>query len=251
MICHFERNILHINIVLQFLERLFVFWLELNSYGIFLISAGFASIVSCVRVWEANETIPSWWVIGVEWNLQTFDVSEFLIFVLQIDVLHVFWNVLDENIVWSKLFFISSKKLFIKLKSTALFTVNFEVSHSFACLFELNWVLNVDNGRVEWSCKISSNLWLDIKVHVSLRLESFSNFLAANVLFWKIVKIDQILVLVAEWLMHFIWGVFYDKSVLFLILLWRIEIIMITWLMLTYLKEIILLMLWFILLTGK
>ena len=99
-----------------------------------------------------------------------------------------------------------------------MFTVNFEVSHSFACLFELNWVLNVDNGRIEWSCKISSNLWLDIKVYISLCLESFSNFLAADVLFRKIVKIDQILVLVAEWLMHFSdIGCFERKSVFSLV----------------------------------
>ena len=116
---------------------------------------------------------------------------------------HLFWNALNENIVSSQFFFVCSKQLFIKLESTALLSIDFKVSHSFASLFKLNGVFDVDNGRVEWSCQISSDLRLNIEVNISLSLESFCNFLTTDVFFWEIVKIDQVLMLVSEWLMHF------------------------------------------------
>jgi len=61
-------------------------------------------------------------------------------------VFHVFSDVLDENIVSGEFFFVGSEQLLVELKSTALLSINFEVSHGFACLLKLNWVFDVDNG---------------------------------------------------------------------------------------------------------
>ena len=141
---------------------------------------------------------------------------------------HVFWNALNENIMSSQLFFVSSKQLLIELECAALLAVNFKVSHSSTGLFKLNWVFDVDNGWVEWSGEISSNLWLNIEVNISLSLESFGNFFAADVFFWEIIKIDQVLVLVSKWLMHlsykyvFIFVIFFDIGCfVFVFILWK------------------------------
>jgi hypothetical protein len=61
-------------------------------------------------------------------------------------VFHAFWNAFNEHVMSCKLFFVRSEQLFIELQSTALLSIDFEVSHGLACLLKLNWVFDVYNG---------------------------------------------------------------------------------------------------------
>lgn len=75
---------------------------------------------------------------------------------------HFFRDIFDKDVVGDEFFFIGSKQLFVKLKTSTLLAINLKVSHGFTCLLKLDRVLDVDNRRVKWSCNISSDLRLDI-----------------------------------------------------------------------------------------
>jgi hypothetical protein len=143
-------------------------------------------------------------VVWVEGNLQRLDLSDRLKLGLQVFVSHFLWNTLDENVVGDELLLVVTKELLVELEGSALLSVDGEVSHLFTGLLELSGVLDVDDGGVERSGDVSSELWLDVEVNLGLVLESLCDLLGTDVGLWKVVQVDEVLVLVSEWLKHFI-----------------------------------------------
>jgi len=100
---------------------------------------------------------------------------------------------LVENVVVGKFIFVASEKLLIERKGSALvflawlITINLEVSHLITGLFVLNWVLDDDDGGVEGSEEVSSDLWSLLDDSTALLSESFSNFDGADLIFWEII----------------------------------------------------------------
>jgi hypothetical protein len=123
-------------------------------------------------------------VVWVEGNFQRLDLSDCLKLGLQVFVSHFLWNTLDENVVGDQLLLVVTKELLVELESSALLIIDGEVSHLFTGLLELSGVLDVDDGGVEWSGDVSSELWLDVEVNLGLVLESLSDLLGTNVGFW-------------------------------------------------------------------
>jgi hypothetical protein len=84
---------------------------------------------------------------------------------------------LDENILEYKFFSVGSKNLVVKWKSTALFAIDFKVSHLFGCNFELSSIFNAYDSSVEWLREnISIDLWLNVKGDPCVLLKCFFNF---------------------------------------------------------------------------
>jgi len=105
---------------------------------------------------------------------------------------------LVEHVVVGKFFFVASEKLVIERKSSALeflawlITIDLEVSHLITSLLVLYWVLDDDDGRVEWSEEVSSDLWSLLDDSTAFLPESFSDFDGADLIFWEIIKIHVI-----------------------------------------------------------
>jgi hypothetical protein len=123
-------------------------------------------------------------VVWVEGNFQRLDLSNSLKLGMQVFVSHFLWNTLDKNVVGDELLLVVTKELLVELESSALLIIDGEVSHLFTGLLELSGVLDVDDGGVEWSGDVSSELWLDVEVNLGLVLESLSDLLGTNVGFW-------------------------------------------------------------------
>ena len=81
----------------------------------------------------------------------------------------------DENVMVLKLFLVASKELLVELECSAPLSVNLEISHGFSGITELLSILDLNDTRVEWSGKVSSDLWLSVKGNLSLALESMGN----------------------------------------------------------------------------
>jgi hypothetical protein len=96
---------------------------------------------------------------------------------LKIGILYVFRNILNENIMSKKFFFVASKKLSIELKPSALLSINFEISHILTSFLELDWVFDAYDGSPEWSCDVFSDLWSSIKGDSGFFLECYGDFL--------------------------------------------------------------------------
>jgi len=86
-------------------------------------------------------------------------------------------NFTDEDVVVKKFLFVTSQKLFVELECSAPLSINLEVLHGFTCFVEILCIFDLDNSGVEWSCKISSDLWLVVnESDFGLFLKSLSNF---------------------------------------------------------------------------
>lgn len=116
-------------------------------------------------------------MVRIQRDFKTFDLTDALKFALQLSVFHFFGDISDENVVRKELFLVASKQLLIELKSSALFTINFKVSHFFASILKLDWVFNVCNGGIKRSDKVSFDMWLNIHGDSSLSLENLSELL--------------------------------------------------------------------------
>jgi hypothetical protein len=88
---------------------------------------------------------------------------------LQIGVFPILWDVPNEHVVGKKFLFVASKQVLIELKSSALLTIDIEISHFLTSFLKLNWVLNGNHGRVERSGNVSSDLWLPLRTQFNLR----------------------------------------------------------------------------------
>jgi hypothetical protein len=155
-----------------------VFWLE--GEGVWISVGGFLGIV---LVFETDVCETFLGVIWVDGDLEGFDWSILREVLSEESVCDWIrsWG-LVENVVVSKLVFVASEKLLIERKSSALeflawlITVNLEVSHLVTGLLVLNWILNDDDSRVEWSEEVSSDLWSLLDDTAALGSESFGDF---------------------------------------------------------------------------
>jgi len=195
ILSHLSWDVLEIKVVDEFTEVLsVVFWFKSERVGITV--GGFKSIL---LVFEANVSETFLGVIWVDGDFQGFDWS-ILGEVFGEEIVGdwlVGWG-LVENVVVGQFVFVASEKLLIERKGSALIflawliSFNLEVSHLFTSLLVLNWVLDDDDGGVEWSEEVSSDLWSLLDDSTALLSESFSNFDGANLIFWEIVKIHVI-----------------------------------------------------------
>jgi len=91
-------------------------------------------------------------------------------------MLHVLGDTLDEYTMGVKLLLVASEQLSIELEGSALLALDIEVSHRLNGLVELDGVLDHDDGRIEWSGDVLSDLWLDVKHDSGLLLEGNGDF---------------------------------------------------------------------------
>jgi len=195
ILSHLSWDVLEIKVVDEFTEVLsVVFWFKSERVGITV--GGFKSIL---LVFEANVSETFLGVIWVDGDFQGFDWS-ILGEVFGEEIVGdwlVGWG-LVENVVVGQFVFVASEKLLIERKGSALvflawlISFNLEVSHLITGLLVLNWVLDDDDGGVEGSEEVSSDLWSLLDDSTALLSESFSNFDGANLIFWEIVKIHVI-----------------------------------------------------------
>ena len=82
----------------------------------------------------------------------------------------------NEDVVVLQLLFVTSKELFVELEGSAPLSVDLEISHGFSCLVEFLCIFHLNDSRVEWSGKISSDLWLSIsECDLGLGLKDLGN----------------------------------------------------------------------------
>ena len=193
---HVSWDVLEIKIVDEFTEVFSVtLWLEGEGVGITL--GGFLGILLVLEA-DVSETFLG--VIWVDGDFQGFDGSvlgEVFLEVIVSDSITAGWC-LVEDVVIGQFVFVASEKLLIERKSSALeflvwlITVDLEVSHLVASFLVLNWVLDDDNGGVEGSEEVSSDLWSLLDDTTTLLSESLSDFDGADLILRKIIKIHVI-----------------------------------------------------------
>jgi hypothetical protein len=101
-----------------------------------------------------------------------------------------------------KLLLVGSEQLFVELQGSALLTLDLEVSHGVAGFVESDWVLDADDGRVEWGGDVLLDLGLGVEEDVGSLLESDGDSLGVGLLSWEVVQVDQVLLLVSSGVLH-------------------------------------------------
>ena len=122
------------------------------------------------------------------------------------------WHASHEDVVGEELLFVGSEQLLVELEGSALLAFDLEVLHGLACLVEGNWVLDADDSRVEWSGNVLLNLWLGVKKNVGFFLESDGDLSRIGLISWKVVEIDEVLLLVSGGVLHFYLFLFWVKE---------------------------------------
>jgi len=173
---HFQWDVLDVHIVDELSQVSSVLWLEQNGSHLSIVLGELQGLLGRGLVIEADETIASGGVVGVERNLKTLNFSESFEFLLKIGMLEVLGDALDEHTVGMKFFLVASEQLSVELEGSALLALDIEVSHGLDGLVELDGVLDHDDGGVEWSGDVLSDLWLNVKHDSSLLLESDGDF---------------------------------------------------------------------------
>jgi hypothetical protein len=88
---------------------------------------------------------------------------------LQIGVFPILWDVPNEHVVGKKFLFVASKQVLIELKSSALLTIDIEISHFLTSFLKLNWVLNGNHRSEETLPDLSTLPWLPLRTQFNLR----------------------------------------------------------------------------------
>jgi uncharacterized protein YuzB (UPF0349 family) len=189
----FDWDVFHIDVVDDLSEMSSVSWLELDrldSLNVLCLEC----LCGCSLILEADEAIASGRVVSVERDFKTLDLAHWLEHLVEIFVFEVLWN-FDENVVGEQLVLVATKELLVERQSTALLAIDFEVSHLLTSFAELLGVFDADHGSEERLGEISLNLRLliGVKDNSRLILNGLSNLVAGDVVFWEIVKVDQLL----------------------------------------------------------
>lgn len=141
-------------------------------------------------------------MVTIKRDLEGLNLTNALEFGLEIGVLFVLWDLADEDVVRHELLFVASEKLLVKLESSTWLLFNLEIFHCLNSFVESNWVFNADDSRVEWSGDVLSDLRLGIEKDTSLLFEGDGDFFGIGLILWKIVQIDQVLLLFSYGVTH-------------------------------------------------
>jgi len=141
-------------------------------------------------------------MVTVKRDLEGLNLTNLLEFGLKIGVLFVLWDLANEDVVRHELLFVGSEKLFIELESSTWLLFNFEIFHCLNSFVESNWVFDADDSRVERSGNVFSDLRFGIKKDTGSLFESDGDFLGIGLILWKIVQVDQVLLLFSDGVTH-------------------------------------------------
>lgn len=83
-----------------------------------------------------------------------------------------------------------------------MLALDLEVLHGLASLVESLWVLDADDGSVEWGGDVLLDLWLLVKNDVGFFLKSDGDLSRIDLISWKVVEIDKVLLLVSSGVLH-------------------------------------------------
>ena len=150
-------------------------------------------------------------MVRVERNLKTLDLTETLELLLEVNVLEVLWHISHEHVVGEELLFVGSEQLLVELEGSALLSFNLEVLHGLACFVESDWVLDADDSRVEWGSDVLLDLGFLVKKDVGFFLEGDGDLSGISLVSWKVVEIDEVLLLVSSGVLHLNLFFVFDK----------------------------------------
>ena len=189
----FDWDVFHIDVVDDLSEMSSVSWLELDGLDTVDV-LGLECLCCSSLILEADEAVSSGGVVTIERDFKTLDLAHWLEHLVEVFMFEVLWN-FDENVVSEQLVLVATKELLVERQGTALLVIDFEVSHLLTSFVELLRVFDADHGGEEGLGEISLNLWLLVGVKDNSRfiLEGLSNHVAGDFIFWKIVKVDQLL----------------------------------------------------------
>lgn len=126
-------------------------------------------------------------MVRVEGDLQTLNVSVCREFLLKVLVFHFLWELSHENVVGDELILVSTKQVFVELKSSALLAIDLEELHLFTGVLELLSIGDAENSAEERSGVISLDLWLRFKNDTSLTLKDLGQLNRGEVVLWEVV----------------------------------------------------------------
>lgn len=148
-------------------------------------------------------------MVTIKRDLKGLNFTNLLEFGLEIGVFFVLWDLADEDVVRHELLFVASEKLLVKLESSAWLLFNFEIFHCLNSLVESNWVFDADDSRIEWSGDVLSDLRFGIEEDTGLLFESNGDFFGISLVLWKVVQVDQVLLLFSDGVTHLNFCVFF------------------------------------------
>jgi hypothetical protein len=100
------------------------------------------------------------------------------------------------------LLLVGSEELLVELEGSALLALDLEVLHALNGLVEGDWVLDADDGGVDWGRDVLLDLWLGVKKDVGFFLDSDGDLSGIGLISWKVVEIDKVLLLVSSGVLH-------------------------------------------------
>jgi len=144
-------------------------------------------------VLEADESVSTGGVVGVERHLEGLDLSVLLELLLELGGGDVGGDLADEDVVLVEFLGVGSEELVVVGEGTARLVVELEVAEGLASLSKFLVIGDGDDSGVERFVEISTNLRLAVKLNVGLVLEVASKLDGGVVLLGEVVDVEVVL----------------------------------------------------------
>jgi len=168
------RQVLHVDVVENTTEVTLVLRLVLDTNVGILVCGVIKSLLGALGGLEAHETVATRGVVGVKRDLQTLNVTILGEVFLKLLGVHVGGDLLDEEVVLNESLGVGTEKLIVEGETSALASINFEISEHLASFLELLSVRNLNDGSVERLVDISLDLRNTLKINTGF-LEDLGN----------------------------------------------------------------------------
>lgn len=158
------RQVFHVDVVENTSEVTLVLRLVLDTNVRVLVDGVIKSFLGAFRSLEAHKTVATRGVIGVKRDLKTLDITILGEVFLKLLGVHVGRDLLNEEVVINESLRVGTEQLIVERKSSALASINLEVSENCTSFLELLRVRDLEDGGVERFVEISLDLRYTLKI---------------------------------------------------------------------------------------
>ena len=111
-------------------------------------------------------------------------------------MLEILGNIPNKDIVGHQFLLVGTKQLLVKLEASAWLALDLEVLHLLAGQMEVGGVLDAHDRGEEGPSDVLTDLRLRVQTDSGFLFESHRDAPRVSFLSWKVIKVDQVLILV-------------------------------------------------------
>ena len=188
------REVLGVNVVVDFSELALISGLVLDHLDGVSLALGLKSSSGTAWLLEANETVATGLMVGVEGDLEGLDVT-----VAREVLLETVWgkflgDFTHKDVVVNDLLRVGAKEVVIKGKSAGWLSVSkLEVAHLLASESELVFLGDGHDGRVERTVDVASDLRHTREDDAGLLLQDRCEAGRCSLTLWEVVQVEVVL----------------------------------------------------------